>query len=84
MRRFRWGRGCLRKAARPCRGWIANAIGIAASQSAGIVENLSSAAKNVGVGNAARNGLFSALLSEGGYAASAHAIEGRLDGRGDG
>jgi 2-methylcitrate dehydratase PrpD len=57
---------------------IANAIGIAASQSAGIVENLSSAAKNVSVGNAARNGLFSALLSEGGYAASARAIEGPL------
>src|SRR6266850_1764750 len=57
---------------------VANAIGIAASQSAGIVENLSSAAKNVSVGNAARNGLFSALLSEGGYAASARAIEGPL------
>jgi 2-methylcitrate dehydratase PrpD len=57
---------------------IANAIGIAASQSAGIVENLPSAAKNVSVGNAARNGLFSALLSEQGYAASAHAIEGPL------
>jgi 2-methylcitrate dehydratase PrpD len=57
---------------------VANAIGVAASQSAGIVENLSSAAKNVSVGNAARNGLFSALLSEGGYAASARAIEGPL------
>ncbi len=57
---------------------IANSIGIAASQSAGIVENLSSAAKNVSVGNAARNGLFSALLSEGGYAASTRAIEGPL------
>jgi 2-methylcitrate dehydratase PrpD len=59
-------------------GGIANAIGIAASQSAGIVENLSSAAKNVSVGNAARNGLFSALLSQGGYAAAARAIEGPL------
>jgi len=57
---------------------IAHAIGIAASQSCGIVENLSSAAKNVSVGNAARNGLFSALLAEGGYAASATAIEGPL------
>jgi 2-methylcitrate dehydratase PrpD len=57
---------------------IANAIGIAASQSAGIVENLPSAAKNVSVGNAARNGLFSALLAEQGYAAAAHAIEGPL------
>ena len=57
---------------------IANAIGIAASQSAGIVENLPSAAKNVSVGNAARNGLFSALLSQQGYTAAARAIEGPL------
>ena len=71
-------RGGLRQAARPGEDGIANAIGIAASQSAGIVENLPSAAKNVSVGNAARNGLFSALLSEGGYAASATAIEGPL------
>jgi 2-methylcitrate dehydratase PrpD len=57
---------------------IANAIGIAASQSAGIVENLPSAAKNVSVGNAARNGLFAALLAAEGYDASARAIEGPL------
>jgi 2-methylcitrate dehydratase PrpD len=57
---------------------IANAIGIAASQSAGIVENLPSAAKNVSVGNAARNGLFAALLAAEGYRASARAIEGPL------
>jgi 2-methylcitrate dehydratase PrpD len=57
---------------------IANAIGIAASQSAGIVENLPSAAKNVSVGNAARNGLFAALLAAEGYSASARAIEGPL------
>ncbi len=57
---------------------IANAIGIAASQSAGIVENLPSAAKNVSVGNAARNGLFAALLAAEGYAASPRAIEGPL------
>jgi 2-methylcitrate dehydratase PrpD len=57
---------------------IANAIGIAASQSAGIVENLPSAAKNVSVGNAARNGLFAALLAEQGYAAAPYAIEGPL------
>ena len=56
---------------------IANAIGIAASQSAGIVENLPSAAKNVGVGNAARNGLFAALLAAEGYGRFAtRAIEG--------
>jgi 2-methylcitrate dehydratase PrpD len=56
----------------------AHAIGIAASQSAGIVENLPSAAKNVSVGNAARNGLFAALLAEQGYTAAPAAIEGRL------
>jgi 2-methylcitrate dehydratase PrpD len=57
---------------------IANAIGIAASQSAGNVENLPSAAKNVSVGNAARNGLFAALLAQQGYEASPRAIEGPL------
>ena len=57
---------------------ISNAIGIAASQSAGIVENLPTAAKNVSVGNAARNGLFAALLAAEGYRASARAIEGPL------
>ena len=59
-------------------GQISNAIGIAASQSAGIVENLPSAAKNVSVGNAARNGLFAALLAAEGYSASPRAIEGPL------
>ncbi len=57
---------------------ITNAIGIAASQSAGIVENLPTAAKNVSVGGAARNGLFAALLAAEGYSASPHAIEGPL------
>lgn len=55
-----------------------HALGIAASQSAGLVENLSSAAKNVGVGNAARNGLFAALLAQQGYTAAPTAIEGAL------
>jgi 2-methylcitrate dehydratase PrpD len=55
-----------------------HALGIAASQSAGLVENLPSAAKNVGVGNAARNGLFAALLAEQGYTAAPAAIEGAL------
>jgi 2-methylcitrate dehydratase PrpD len=59
-------------------GGIANAIGIAASQSAGNVENLPSAAKNVSVGNAARLGLFSALLAQQGYEAAPRAIEGPL------
>jgi 2-methylcitrate dehydratase PrpD len=56
----------------------AHAIGIAASQSAGIIENLPTAAKNVSVGNAARNGLFAALLAEQGYTAAPAAIEGTL------
>ena len=55
-----------------------HALGIAASQSAGNVENLPSAAKNVSVGNAARNGLFAALLAEQGYTAAPAAIEGPL------
>ncbi|KRR22793.1 hypothetical protein CQ14_00355 [Bradyrhizobium lablabi] len=57
---------------------IANAIGIAASQSAGNVENLPTAAKNVSVGNAARNGLFAAVLAQQGYEAAPRAIEGPL------
>jgi 2-methylcitrate dehydratase PrpD len=55
-----------------------HALGIAASQSAGLVENLPSAAKNVSVGNAARNGLFAALLAEQGCTTAPAAIEGRL------
>jgi 2-methylcitrate dehydratase PrpD len=57
---------------------IANAIGIAASQSAGLVENLASGAKNVGVGNAGKNGLFAALLAQQGYTAAPRSIEGAL------
>jgi 2-methylcitrate dehydratase PrpD len=55
-----------------------HALGIAASQSAGLVENLPNAAKNVSVGNAARNGLFAALLADQGYTAAPAAIEGSL------
>ncbi|MBP0446987.1 MmgE/PrpD family protein [Roseomonas sp. SSH11] len=55
-----------------------HALGIAASQSAGLVENLPSAAKNVGMGNAARNGLLAALLAQAGYEAAPAAIEGPL------
>jgi 2-methylcitrate dehydratase PrpD len=53
-----------------------HAIGIAASQSAGIVENLATGAKNVGIGSAARNGLLAALVAELGYKAAPRAIEG--------
>ncbi len=55
-----------------------HAIGIAASQSAGLVENLPSAAKNVGMGNAARNGMLAALFAQQGYQAAPAAIEGPL------
>ena len=54
----------------------AHAIGIAASQSAGIAESLATGAKNVGIGNCARNGLFAALLAQTGYTAAPRAIEG--------
>ena len=54
----------------------AHAIGIAASQSAGIAENLATAAKNASVGNCARNGLLATLLAELGCAAATRAIEG--------
>ena len=60
------------------RAQIAHALGIAASQSAGLVENLATAAKNVGVGNAARNGLFAALMAQRGYEAAVRSIEGPL------
>ncbi|HTW29066.1 MAG TPA: MmgE/PrpD family protein [Acetobacteraceae bacterium] len=59
-------------------GQTGHALGIAASQSAGIVENLPTAAKNVSVGSAARNGLFAAMMAEAGYAAAPLAIEGPL------
>lgn len=68
---------CAKLLGLPAEG-IANAIGVAASQSAGNVENLPSAAKNVSVGNSARNGLFAALLAQQGYEAAPRAIEGPL------
>lgn len=68
---------CAKLLGLPAEG-IAHALGIAASQSAGNVENLPSAAKNVSVGNAARNGPFAALLAQHGYEAAPRAIEGPL------
>ncbi len=44
----------------------------------GSVENLPTAAKNVSVGSAARNGLFAALMAQAGWQAAPRAIEGRL------
>jgi 2-methylcitrate dehydratase PrpD len=56
----------------------AHALGIAASQASGIVENLPSGAKNIGIGNSARNGLLAAVLASNGYTAAPRAIEGPL------
>lgn len=55
---------------------FSHALGIAASQASGLVENLPSGAKSVQIGNSARNGLFAALIAEQGYTASPRAIEG--------
>ncbi|MEN9498728.1 MAG: hypothetical protein RIS83_547 [Pseudomonadota bacterium] len=54
------------------------ALGLAASQSGSIVENLATAAKNIGVGNAARNGILAARFAAKGYRAAPLAIEGPL------
>lgn len=56
----------------------AAALGIAASQSAGLVANLATPAKNVGMGNAARHGLLAAFFAQAGYDAAPDALEGRL------
>jgi 2-methylcitrate dehydratase PrpD len=67
LRRVRLGGGC-RQAARPRRA--ADRVGArhASTQSAGLCECLGWPAKSVSVGNAARNGLWSALLAEKGFA----------------
>ena len=53
------------------------ALGIAATQSAGLCECLGTPAKSVSVGNAARNGLWSALLAKQGYDGPAEPLAGR-------
>jgi 2-methylcitrate dehydratase PrpD len=55
-----------------------HALGIAASLASGLVENLPTAAKNAGVGNAARSGMLAAMLAQAGEHASLTAIEGPL------
>lgn len=52
------------------------ALGTAATQSAGLCECLGWPAKSVSVGNAARNGLLSALLAEKGFSGPAEPIAG--------
>ncbi len=51
-------------------------FGNAAAQSAGLVETLGSSAKSISVGNAARNGLLSALLAQAGFEGPAAPLEG--------
>jgi 2-methylcitrate dehydratase PrpD len=53
------------------------AIGSAATQTGGLVECLGTPAKSLSVGNAARNGLWSALLAERGFSGPTAPIEGR-------
>ena len=52
------------------------ALGNASAQSSGLVETLGSMAKSIGVGNAASNGLLSALLAAEGFQGPQHPIEG--------
>jgi 2-methylcitrate dehydratase PrpD len=52
------------------------AIGNAATQAGGLVESLGTPAKSLGVGNAARHGLWSALLAEKGFSGPERPIEG--------
>lgn len=54
-------------------GW---ALGNASAQSSGLVETLGSMSKSIGVGNAARNGLLSALLAQEGFSGPERPIEG--------
>ena len=52
-------------------------LGIASTQSSGLCECLGTAAKSVGVGSAARNGLWSALLAEKGFDGPEEPLAGR-------
>lgn len=52
------------------------ALGIASAQASGLVETLGYGAKSVGVGNAARNGLLSALMAREGLGGPPAPIEG--------
>ncbi len=56
---------------------MVSALGTAATQSSGLVECVGTPAKSISVGNAARNGLWAALLAEQGLAGPAAPLEGR-------
>ena len=53
------------------------ALGNAAAQSSGLVETLGTAAKSIGIGNAAANGMLSALLAAEGFAGPQQPLEGQ-------
>jgi 2-methylcitrate dehydratase PrpD len=55
---------------------MAWALGAAATQSSGLVENLGTMSKSVGVGNSARNGLAAALYAERGLSGPDRPLEG--------
>lgn len=52
------------------------AMGNAAAQSAGLIENLGTMAKSISVGNAARGGMLAAFLAEAGLSGPAEPISG--------
>ncbi len=54
------------------------AFGCAATQSSGLVEMLGQPTKSIGVGNSARNGLWSALLAQRGLEGPPRPLEGRF------
>jgi 2-methylcitrate dehydratase PrpD len=56
---------------------LVSALGIASTQSSGLCECLGMPAKSVSVGNAARNGLWSALLAQRGFDGPAEPLAGR-------
>lgn len=56
----------------------ATALGLAGSQSAGLIQNLGTMTKPFHAGNAARAGIMSALLAADGYSATLEVIEGSL------
>lgn len=55
---------------------LAWALGTASAQASGLVETLGTMSKSVSVGNAARNGLLSALLAEQGFDGPTQPLEG--------
>ena len=67
------GAGKLARTGRRALVW---ALGNAATQSSGLCECLGWPAKSIGVGNAARNGLWSALLAEKGFEGPPEPIAG--------